>query len=109
MDSSGYIYVLKDAQEMKSGKYRYKIGYTKNPSRRLKELISGYYCDPASYFVLLVKVPHAKEEETHWHDIFYDKRIIKVQRDEWFKLDIEDIQDMYTFYSWIFRYYDKWT
>ena len=74
-----YIYLLKLSE---SGYY--KIGYTNNINKRIKELSTGN----AEEITLIAKYTskYYKQVENYLHNIYNFKRI----RGEWFNLDIED-------------------
>ena len=83
-DKSGYIYLIKST----SG--HYKIGQSKNPKRRLKELQKGATIGPFELdLVCYFKVKDMDDIEDHLHGYFYAERVIG----EWFNLSNDQVKE----------------
>lgn len=99
-----YIYIMKAQFKDGSGSF-YKIGRTRKPAQRLKQiaqhphiLVWGIAFD--LFYVLLINADSPVGDETFWHQEFYHKRI-GGYKTEWFTLELEDIQQMYKYYGWL--------
>lgn len=72
-----YIYIIK-------GKEYYKIGYTTNYKKRIKQYKTH---NPNVNTICLVKTPKAFELEGYYHDLYKDKNV----DGEWFNLTEEEV------------------
>jgi len=76
MSTKGYIYFIVDYD-----KREVKIGYSKHPQQRLKELKTSN----SGNLVLAKVVPGTRIDEKKYHRVFCHSRI----RREWFQLTLE--------------------
>lgn len=85
MDKSGYIYLI----ESSSG--HHKIGQSKNPKRRLKELQKGAAIGPFTLdMICYFKVKNMDDAEQYLHELYHDSRV----NGEWFLLSSEQIEQI---------------
>lgn len=76
-EAEHYIYIIK-------GKEYYKIGYTTNYKKRIKQYKTH---NPNVNTICLVKTPKAFELEGYYHDLYKDKNV----DGEWFNLTEEEV------------------
>ncbi len=79
-----HVYLLESGE-------RFKIGYTKNIKKRLRQLRTGSPFDIRLVHSLEAEQPQALEKQ--FHDRFAKKRI----RGEWFRLDAADVREFLQF------------
>lgn len=89
--SDNYVYVMNQV-----GSNIYKIGYSKNPQKRLTRISSG-----SSKKIKIISVypqvghEQAEKSEKYLHDLFHKKRLFG----EWFRLNRRDLKKIDNFFE----------
>lgn len=78
----GYIYLMESIRDYDT---IYKIGYSKNPNKRIKNIQTGN--DGLVKIIEVFETKHGKKLETFLHNLYSHKR----KNMEWFDLNIDDI------------------
>jgi hypothetical protein len=78
----GWIYFISEENNN-----RVKIGYSKDPYKRLKQLQTGN----SNKLILLNAIPGSQKEERKWHKLFCHSKI----NNEWFHLSEEILTFIY--------------
>jgi len=78
----GYVYLMESIRDYDT---IYKIGYSKNPNKRIKNIQTGN--DGLVKIIEIFETKHGKKLEVFLHNLYSHKR----KNMEWFDLNIDDI------------------
>jgi len=81
--TDGYVYLVQCGD-------RFKIGMSKDPTKRIKQLASSAAISAPLELICTIKTEDAKQLEAALHDRFSDNRVYH----EWFTLSPQDVQSI---------------